>query len=648
MGTSEFSTQSTQFPIRLGHRLSKNLGVIVLALILAGGISLLLGLQIYGINKHVDRSFSHALAAGEIYDTFHQIIAEVQHIQSTGMFDRFDRLPALRASLSDRIRAFTEFHASEQKDAIEAVEQPIVDGLVRIEADLAGVIDRVERTFGSRVYLPPAEMVRLQDVLDRGARNSKDLRDFHQSRVMEMARENRHLIRLIVVLYLVFLAIGIGLIGVASLVLNRKIATPLVRVADAALEFAEGRLDRRVEVATKDELGQLSHAFNVMAGRLQSRELDLRETQVRLEHKVRETRALYDIGTEILSLQGLDTILRLVADKARELLKVDAAIVSLAQGPGGHPVVRAIAGPPELFQEPAADPGVADACLPYRADCLGSCCILRPESVRGRIAVPLRYGADPLGVLCVTNREPRTFSLEETELLDGLAAQAAIAIENARLYEGAKDAATLEERERLAREMHDGLAQSVGLLHMKLRQARAFLPSADPPRMAEALDEMTAITDGTYDEIRQSIFGLRTMVSQGLGFVPTLAEFLHEWSEQSGVPVGLESDDGETVRVTPLAEIQLIRIVQEALTNVHKHARAARARVTVQRTESGVRILVEDDGRGFDMAHVAARGGFHFGLQGMRERAERLGAKLEIESAPGRGTRISVQLTLNG
>jgi signal transduction histidine kinase len=251
-----------------------------------------------------------------------------------------------------------------------------------------------------------------------------------------------------------------------------------------------------------------------------------------------------------------------------------------------------------------------------------------------------------VGVLCVASREARPFESEQIDLLSGLASQAAVAIENARLLDEIGKLAVAEERGRIARELHDGLAQTVSLLHLRIRQAQAMVPPEQRGRIGNALEEMAAISAGAYDEIRQSLYGLRTMVSGGLGLIPSLAEFLHEFSAQSEVPVKLEAGGAEEIRLDPGTEFQLIRIVQEALANIRKHAHATRAWVRVSCEGGWVRVSVEDDGRGFDPATLATPSRMHFGLRGMRERAEGLGGKLEIVTSPGHGTHVTAVLPL--
>jgi two-component system, NarL family, nitrate/nitrite sensor histidine kinase NarX len=638
-----------QPPLRLGRRLSVALAAFVLLMLIAGGVSLFLGLRIHDINKRIDRNFSHALAAGEIYDTFHQIISEVQHIQATGMFDRFDRLPKYRRALAEKIRSFVAFHGIESASTLETIEGPFVERLGRIEAELRTLLDDVEKNFGSRVYLQPEKLVRLREVLDLGVANSEDLHRVHQARVVDLAQQSQRLIRLIVWLYLLFLMVGVLSVGAASLVLHRQVAAPLVRVAKAAAGIAEGRPEGRVPVVSRDEIGQLSTAFNLMADRLQARECDLRAAQAQLERKIRQLEILNQIGSEMLAFNGADgpaTILSSIVGKARDLLGVEVAAICLSASGSGELRVCSTSGPTEAFVDGNGEALHAAACAPGTQQSFTDCSVMRPERVRSRLALPLKHGSEVSGLLCVGSFEERTFSADERDLATALAAQAAITLEHSRLDAEVRRLVILDERTRIARDIHDGLAQSVSLLHLKVRQAQAMIPPDQMASIGNALEEMAGISAAAYDEVRQSIYGLRTMVSASLGFVPTLTELLHEFSAQNHIQVKLEAEGAETVRLSPASEPQVIRIVQEAMSNVRKHAQVDRARVCVECKESWLIVSVQDDGLGFDPAKLATPDGLHFGLLGMRERAEGLGGKLEIVTAPGKGTRLTVLLPL--
>ena len=291
-----------------------------------------------------------------------------------------------------------------------------------------------------------------------------------------------------------------ALVAVASFVAGRGISAPLQRLADAAQGIAEGRLETRVPVRRANEIGLLALTFNVMADRLQAHESDMRCAHDALEVKVREVRALYQIGTEIARLHQLDRVLQSVVDKARELLHGDAAALCLVATQGGNRVAPARSGPLEAFRVGGGDPPCE---LPGSADDGGVLGPISFEYLRGQLAVPIHLGGRPLGTIQVGTRGERTFTADAVELLSGLATQAAIAIERVRLSEEVRSLAAMQERERLAREMHDGLAQGLGLLHLKL--CSALERSGDMPGIAEAMREMVILTDQVYEEVRQSI-----------------------------------------------------------------------------------------------------------------------------------------------
>jgi nitrate/nitrite-specific signal transduction histidine kinase len=638
-----------EFPSRISRRLSLALGAIIATVLLVGGISLVLALRIFQINMAVDRENAHIQVTDQIHNTFHHIIFELQQMHALGWSERKWDVQKLQEELTHHLETFRVLHQGQEDFPEERQELVLFAGLQKLAGELRELTDRALAA-GGGVHLGPMDLAHLSIMAQQVARHVEDLNGIHRAKVTRLLKSGQSMMWAIVALYLAFILVGGAFIAVASIAFTRGIAAPLRALADAALAIAEGHLDERVPVRSPNEIGQLSHAFNVMADRLQGRERDLRTAQAQLERNVCETQALYRIGTEISGLHELDRILQSVVAKARELLRSEAAALCMFTPEHDELVSVATSGPAEAFRS-EAPPASGNLPAGRTAVTLGDvdahipqCTIMQPEYLRAHLAVPLCRGDSVIGIICVCGREARVFTAPETDLLTGLATQAAIAIENARLYEEVRSLATLEERERIAREMHDGLAQALGLLHMKLRRAQMDPASGDSPQIAKTLQEMTAITDRAYEEVRQSIFGLRTMVSRGLGLIPTLTEFLHEFSAQNGIAVELQVAEGRPLHLSPGSEVQLVRIIQEALANVRKHAQAGHARVCLQRLDPWVRVTIEDDGRGFEPSTPGSSDGLHFGLQTMRERAEGLGGKLEIDTAPGRGTRIVATL----
>ncbi|MCL5960707.1 MAG: sensor histidine kinase, partial [Chloroflexi bacterium] len=270
------------------------------------------------------------------------------------------------------------------------------------------------------------------------------------------------------------------------------------------------------------------------------------------------------------------------------------------------------------------------------------------EGLKSFLAVPLRMGEKVFGALYVANRTPHRFSSHDGNLLSRLANQAAIAIENAQLYDQVQSLAVLEERDRIAREMHDGLAQVLGYLNLKTKTVQSMLPRGKVEQAQVELVDMEKVIQDAYADVRESIFGLRTSVASTLEFIPTLAEYCRKFSQQSNLSTTLDPDGLVDMRLSPAAEVQLVRIIQEALANVRKHAKATNACVKFQPCQDMVSIVVEDNGQGFDLREAQRKEGQHFGLQTMRERAESVGGTLDIDSTPGKGTSVIVKLPVEG
>lgn len=207
--------------------------------------------------------------------------------------------------------------------------------------------------------------------------------------------------------------------------------------------------------------------------------------------------------------------------------------------------------------------------------------------------------------------------------------------------------AVVRERQRIARELHDSLAQSLGYLHLSLATVGAEIAAGRTARVEETLRELRGVAREAYEEARQAIFELRSMVSRSLGLVPTLTEYLHDWSRQTRIAVDLKVEPEETMPLPPVVEVQLIRIIQEAMANVRKHASARHVLVSIQRDRQFARASIRDDGVGFDPSAVAGEGRDRFGIETMSERAEAVGGKLTLSSRQGEGTTVEVQLPLD-
>lgn len=209
------------------------------------------------------------------------------------------------------------------------------------------------------------------------------------------------------------------------------------------------------------------------------------------------------------------------------------------------------------------------------------------------------------------------------------------------LFEQVRRLAILEERDRLAREMHDSLGQVLGFVNLKAKVAEDLITRGRAAEAGDELAQMRSAVQDAYEEVRQAILSLRT-TPHVEGLVPSLREYAGRLREQTGLDVRVESSDG--LDFPPAVEAQVIRIVQEALTNVRKHAAARRVTVRFAREGRDVQVTISDDGRGFDVAAVEAAKGMRFGLLTMRERAESIGGVLAVRSRPGEGTTVELRI----
>ncbi len=263
-------------------------------------------------------------------------------------------------------------------------------------------------------------------------------------------------------------------------------------------------------------------------------------------------------------------------------------------------------------------------------------------------ALPLQSGGRLVAVLAAAAFSPEAMTEErELQLFDGIGERLALAIDNAQLQQQVLDIAVLQERERIAREMHDGLAQVLGYINTQTLAVKKLLSDGHLSEAAVELARMEEAARDLYADVREAILGLRTTPHRDGGLIPALREYLDHYSETSGIETKLTvAPDADCPRLAPSADIQLMRIIQEALTNVRKHARATATEVTFEREGDGLRVVVVDDGCGFDRDRLGAAGRPRFGLQTMQERAESVGGRFAVESEPGRGVRVVVHLPL--
>jgi PAS domain S-box-containing protein len=379
------------------------------------------------------------------------------------------------------------------------------------------------------------------------------------------------------------------------------------------------------------------------------------EAQQRLEERVaartRELAALYDVTAVASASLDLDTVMEKSLDRVLEvigcqiggihLLDEDSREVCLAAWrnipdeviadihamPVGHGVAgRVISqGAPLVVQAMADDPDAAPAAR-------------RILGQQGYVGAPMRAKGQVVGVLSVIGTERRQFSAEEVALLASIADQIGVAVDNARLFERAERLAVVEERQRLARELHDSVTQSLYSSTLLTEVARRASAACDIEEAQGYLDELGATTQQALKEMRLLVYELRPPTLEQKGLVGALQQRIDAVEGRAGIQARLLVE-GE-IEPEPYIEEALYRIGQEALNNALKHASADAVTVRVRTSDNLIEMQVADDGRGFDPASADEQGGM--GLTTMRERAEQVGGTFTVLSSRGKGTTVKV------
>ncbi len=260
-------------------------------------------------------------------------------------------------------------------------------------------------------------------------------------------------------------------------------------------------------------------------------------------------------------------------------------------------------------------------------------------------SIPLYARGKEVGVLNVASPDWRELSPEDLRLLHTVGDLLGMAVERTRLFARSAEVGALRERNRLAREIHDTLAQRLTAIILQLETSQALLEAgATSAQVAETVDQALTLARIGLEEARRSVADLRAAPLEGRTLVEALEQLVQETTASAGLPVAWRVEG--SVRPLPVrVEVALYRIAEEALRNVVEHARASQAQLRLTFLPRAVHLAVTDDGMGFDPLEIPSDA---FGIRGMRERAQLLGGSLSVQSQPGQGTRLRVTLPVGG
>ena len=429
------------------------------------------------------------------------------------------------------------------------------------------------------------------------------------------------------------------------------IFNPLTRLQAGLARVEAGDLGARVDPGAQDEFGTLAAGFNRMAetlqGLYQNLESKVQEKTEHLEAQRSRLVALYESAAFVARAETLQTLAQGIARQVRQVARADASAVRWSDEANGKylllasdclpqavideelciPTGECLCGQPQGAAMTRVIPILPDG----PASRLGHCA---KEGFQTVISVPVRLHERMVGELNLFYREPRTLSDDDRALLETIASHLAGAIEGLRAAALQRETAVAEERSFIARELHDSIAQSLAFLKIQLGLLRNDIKSADASRIDKTLGELDAGIHESLGDVRELLVHFRTRTNQE-DIAPALKTTLQKFEHQTGLATHLDIE-GDGMPLPADVQVQVLHVVQEALSNVRKHAQAREVWVEVQQTPRW-RVEVRDDGCGFDTAGEGPDE-THVGLRIMRERAQNIGATVEVASVRGSGT----------
>jgi two-component system NarL family sensor kinase len=375
----------------------------------------------------------------------------------------------------------------------------------------------------------------------------------------------------------------------------------------------------------------------------------------KLRRRNRELSILNSIAQAFNRSVDLDQALQAALAQVAELLDLQTGWIWLLHEDTDRSYLAASQNlPPALAQNPQRMEGSCYCLKTYRRGDLDGAANVNvvecsrlyglvdgTDGLRYHSSIPLYAHGKKLGVLNVASPDWRRLSQDDLRLLYTVGDLLSIAVERARLFDKSTQLGALEERNRLAREIHDTLAQGLTAVSLQLESADALLEAeADLERVRKTVQQALNLTRANLEEARRSVLDLRAASLEGRTLAQALATLAHE--TDLDFPVAFKVTGGNRP-LSPRLEASLYRIAQEALTNIKQHAQASQATLELITTPAEVTLIVDDNGRGFNPDEVPQN---RFGLKGLNERVKLLGGRLQLESYPGRGTRLEATFPL--
>ncbi len=462
-------------------------------------------------------------------------------------------------------------------------------------------------------------------------------------------------------LFTLLIITGIAQLVAISIVFRRFLLYPSEQLKHWSGEIRGGNLDIRLRPKEMGQLKDVSLDINNLLDYLQNLTLHMDEEVARqtkrFEQKTNSLQVLYDVATSLNTSRDLNDLLTRFLHTMRDIVEAQAGTVRLLRDNGQMEMVASIGLEDEVIEEERFVP--VKRCLCGNAvtegevlfqDDLSPCnkWLGRPmlvDSDLEMIAVPLQYHGKNLGVYNLFVESENIDSREDVKaLFTSIGRHLGMAIEKANLDDEAKRLSIIKERNALAHELHDSLAQTLASLRFQVSMLDEAIDQQGADVTHEDIQQIKGGLDEAYTELRELLAHFRAPINSR-GLLAALEDLISNFRKQSGMHVLLQKE-WDTSTLSANMEMQVLRIIQEALANTRKYSKAHTVRVMLRSDENeNYHVLIEDDGIGMDKPAFSGHPGEHLGLSIMQERARYLGGKLLIESEPGEGTRVQLKFS---
>ncbi len=454
---------------------------------------------------------------------------------------------------------------------------------------------------------------------------------------------------------------GIFLLAAISVAFRRFLLVPSQALKRWSEEIRDGNLEVRLQPEQMGQLRDVSQDINNLLDYLHSlnRHMDdeVRRQTKRFEQKTNSLQVLYDVATSLNTSRDLNDLLTRFLHTMRDIVEAQAGTVRLLRDNGQMEMVASIGLEDEVIEEERFVP--VQRCLCGNAvtegevlfqDDLTPCNKWVGRPVLGdkeleMIAVPLQYHGKHLGVYNLFVESGNIDSREDVKaLFTSIGRHLGMAIEKANLDDEAKRLSIIKERNALAHELHDSLAQTLASLRFQVSMLDEAIDQQGADVTHEDIQQIKGGLDEAYTELRELLAHFRAPINSR-GLRAALEDLISNFRKQTGMHVLLQKE-WDNSNLSASHEMQVLRIIQEALANTRKYSKAHTVRVLLRcDAQKNYHVLIEDDGIGMDKPAFSGHPGEHLGLSIMQERARYLGGELRIESEPGEGTRVQLDFS---